>query len=74
VNPNNCATCEHKNMKSPDQADDDGHCYMFRDEPTEICMQHTGRKVVMIERPSILGVAAMVALLMNTDTTDGDKS
>ena len=41
-NPNNCETCEYKLSRSPDQ-DDDGHCYMFRDEPQEICMQHTGR-------------------------------
>ena len=37
MNPNNCATCDHK--KRPDG----GHCYMFRDEPTDVCMQHTGR-------------------------------
>lgn len=36
MNPNNCATCEHK--RHPDG----GHCYMFRDEPTEACLQHTG--------------------------------
>lgn len=44
MNPNNCETCDYKHMKSPDQADDDGHCYMFRDEPTEVCMQHTGHR------------------------------
>ena len=34
-NPNECATCDHK-------ADPDGGwCYMFRDEPTEVCMKHT---------------------------------
>ncbi len=38
MNPNNCNTCQHK--KKPDG----GWCYMFRDEPTEVCMQHTGRK------------------------------
>ncbi|EKD89704.1 MAG: hypothetical protein ACD_33C00004G0004 [uncultured bacterium] len=37
-NPNNCSTCDH--IKYPD----DGHCYMFKDIPTEVCMQHTGRK------------------------------
>ncbi|MDR6421302.1 hypothetical protein J2801_003590 [Paraburkholderia phenoliruptrix] len=37
MNPNNCATCNHK------QNPDGGHCYMFRDEPTDVCMQHTGR-------------------------------
>lgn len=38
TNPNNCLTCDHK------QNPEDGHCYMFRDAPTEVCMQHTGRK------------------------------
>jgi len=38
VNPNNCSTCDH--IKNPDG----GHCYMFADEPTEICMQHTARQ------------------------------
>lgn len=38
ANPNNCSTCDHK------QHPDDGHCYMFRDEPQDVCMQHTGRK------------------------------
>lgn len=38
-NPNKCSTCDHK--RHPDG----GHCYMFRDEPSDVCMQHTGRKV-----------------------------
>lgn len=38
MNPNRCETCEHK--KRPDG----GHCYMFQHEPTDVCMQHTGRK------------------------------
>lgn len=38
MNPNNCSTCEWKAY------DDKGHCYMFFDEPTEVCMQHTARK------------------------------
>ena len=36
MNPNNCATCDHK--KHPDG----GHCYMFKDEPTKACLEHTG--------------------------------
>ena len=36
-NPNNCATCRHK------QNPDGGHCYMFRFEPTEMCAQHTSQ-------------------------------
>lgn len=34
-NPNNCETCEHK--KHPDG----GHCYMFRNEPTDVCKIHS---------------------------------
>jgi len=37
-NPNNCNTCDHKRYAG------NGHCYMFRDSPTDVCMQHTGRK------------------------------
>lgn len=37
TNPNNCTTCGHKANR------DAGHCYMFRDAPTDVCMQHTGR-------------------------------
>ena len=36
-NPNNCETCDHKEHAG------DGHCYMFRDAPNDVCMQHTGR-------------------------------
>jgi hypothetical protein len=39
TNPNNCLTCDHH------QNPDGGHCYMFRDAPTEVCMQHTGRQM-----------------------------
>lgn len=42
TNPNNCETCEYKTLKASDQTD--GHCYMFREEPTDTCMQHTGRR------------------------------
>jgi hypothetical protein len=42
ANPNNCATCDHK--RDPDG----GWCYMFRAEPTEVCMQHTGRQSLPI--------------------------
>jgi len=37
TNPNNCQTCEH--IKNPDG----GHCYMFKDEPKDVCMVHTIR-------------------------------
>lgn len=38
-NPNNCEACEYKAMNDGE----DGHCYMFKNEPTEVCMRHTGR-------------------------------
>lgn len=38
-NPNNCETCKHK------QHPDGGWCYMFRDEPGEVCMIHSGRRL-----------------------------
>ncbi len=40
TNPNNCPTCKHK------QHPDGGWCYMFRNEPTGACAQHTGRVMV----------------------------
>ena len=43
TNPNRCETCDHK--KRPGG----GHCYMFRDTPTDVCMQHTGRKMLGFE-------------------------
>ncbi len=49
ANPNNCATCEYSQLNGNREK---GHCYMFRDEPTDVCMQHTGRNTpvaVMVE-------------------------
>lgn len=40
TNPNNCATCDYKKLNGNREK---GHCYMFRDAPTDVCMQHTGR-------------------------------
>lgn len=40
---NNCLTCDYKEMRSPGD-DSPQHCYMFREEPDDVCMQHTGRK------------------------------
>lgn len=36
-NPNNCSTCDHKHHPQG------GWCYAFRNEPTDVCMQHTSR-------------------------------
>ncbi len=49
TNPNNCGTCNH--AKTPDG----GWCYMFRDEPKEVCYQHTGRT----ERESLISLAML---------------
>lgn len=35
---NNCTSCNHK--RDPQG----GHCYMFREEPAFLCMQHPDRK------------------------------
>lgn len=54
-NPNNCSTCDWK------AHDDKGHCYMFFDAPTEVCMQHTGRKT----EDTVASHALMAALFGN---------
>lgn len=43
ANPNNCSTCDYKEMRGSEH-DPTLHCYMFRDEPDEQCMQHTGHR------------------------------
>lgn len=35
--PNNCATCDYKQMND----DPELHCYMFKDVPTEVCAKHS---------------------------------
>lgn len=40
-NPNNCLTCEHYTAQFDGK--EEQHCYMFKDEPDDVCMQHTGR-------------------------------
>ena len=57
---NRCATCEHK--KYPDG----GHCYMFREEPTFLCMQHQDRRGTEVR----VGAALAVALATG-ETSDG---
>lgn len=47
-NPNNCGTCDH--IEHPDG----GHCYMFREAPTDVCFVHTGR------RHSTTGYSALI--------------
>ncbi len=43
ANPNNCSTCKHSAQKSQGS---NGHCYMFKDSPKSVCMQHTGNQAM----------------------------
>ena len=43
TNPNNCAACDHK------MHPDGGWCYMFRNEPTDVCYQHTARYARLVQ-------------------------
>ena len=64
-NPNNCSTCEYKTLKASGQAD--GHCYMFREEPTDVCAQHTLRMDLAA------GMQKVVDLLLRTGYCDRIK-
>lgn len=64
MNPNNCATCDHK--RHPDG----GHCYAFREEPTDVCMQHTGRKLTAAD---LIGHNLYVPSNMVDDLLDDDR-
>lgn len=44
TNPNNCSTCRFKQMH--DDPKGATWCYMFRDEPVTVCMQHTDREML----------------------------
>jgi hypothetical protein len=62
-NPNNCKTCDHGQPPGKPQ---DGHCYMFKNAPTEVCMQHTSRKEFgTIAHISQYGSATLQALILN---------
>lgn len=45
MNPNNCETCEYKKINN----DKTLHCYMFKDEPDDVCMQHSGRRESFVD-------------------------
>lgn len=69
MNPNNCSTCEWK------AHDDCGHCYMFFDEPTEVCMKHTGRKqrvATINHNRGTINLALMVSSMFNLPPLDFD--
>lgn len=48
-NPNNCSNCDHHKLQRVIEANDGTaellHCYMFKDAPTQQCMQHSGHKL-----------------------------
>lgn len=56
-NPNNCKACSHF------QNEPGGHCYMFRHEPTEPCMQHTVRfEAAQAARMEVFRLASMLRI------------
>lgn len=55
---NNCATCPHK--RTPDG----GHCYMFREEPKFLCMQHPDRKPARAAATGRLSTAIAVGMAL----------
>lgn len=60
---NNCATCTHK--RNPQG----GHCYMFREEPAGLCMQHQDRKPKLVGtighvHPTKAGLAATIVAVL----------
>jgi len=61
-NPNKCETCDYKNVLA-DGKPVEGHCFMFFDEPSEVCMQHTMRTVGVIGSHKALSIAMMIAAL-----------
>jgi hypothetical protein len=54
-NPNHCATCKHFIDHQ------DGHCYMFKDAPTCMCLKHTDRAV-----PSQFGSPELQAMILSS--------
>lgn len=55
ANPNNCETCEHyevqRNIEENNLKAQKLHCYMFRDVPSDVCMQHSLRDPIkMMQR------------------------
>jgi len=65
-NPNNCATCEHKARVTATE----GHCYMFRWEPTEPCAQHTSR----FEAAKAMRMQALKFVKRRCATHQGDQT
>lgn len=53
-NPHNCATCDYKKLNANREK---GHCYMFRDAPSDVCMIHTLRDKPLHEFGETLAAA-----------------
>jgi hypothetical protein len=55
--PNSCETCEYKRIGA-----EGGWCYMFREQPAPLCMQHQDRrqKQVIIGHVGYAGRAALI--------------
>lgn len=51
-NPNNCAGCDHKSNPQG------GWCYMFRDEPQDVCTKHAARYSRLLACPRGCGLMA----------------
>lgn len=62
ANPNNCAACDYHEMQrvieEANPAEQHLHCYMFKDEPNDVCMQHTARYFRLLECPRGCGLKA----------------
>ena len=69
-NPNNCPNCDHHKMQRDIEASDETamklHCYMFKDEPTEQCMQHTGHKMNFFSGGSNFPIQTAIHEMMDT--------
>lgn len=63
TNPNNCDNCDTCSHKQNPQG---GWCYMFRDEPSAVCMIHSGRN----DRAEVI---KLVALLRSFKQDDIEK-
>ena len=55
ANPNRCETCDYKKLNGNREK---GHCYIFSDEPTDVCHQHTGRDFLRNFEATLLAAAA----------------
>lgn len=69
-NPNNCSTCKYKQCPGPDDPPEQW-CYMFRDEPTDVCMQHTGRQILSQPKAPFIDPMDLPIYQCNIDALKG---